>query len=116
MKLIEAFIPPDAVYEVQELLSERGLDDFVVSEVAVEAGNDGPAWSSARPDYVPQAKLEMVVTDEQATPTAHQIFAVVSRRCAEGSAQILIARLEEVVWIESGEHGFRKFIDALKPV
>ncbi|MGO9060289.1 MAG: P-II family nitrogen regulator [Candidatus Binataceae bacterium] len=114
MKLIEAYIPPDALYDVQELLSERGIDDIVVSEVVVEAGGEHLDWGSAIPDHVPQVKLELVVSDEEATTTAHQIFNAVSGRRAKKLVQILIGRLDEVVRIETGERGFGGYIGALR--
>jgi len=113
MKLIEAYIPPDALYDVQELLSERGIDELVASEVAVEAGAE-QHWGSAILDYIPQIKLELVVSDEEATTTAHQIFNAVSSRRTKQMVQILIGRLDEVVRIETGERGFGRYIGALR--
>ena len=111
---IEAFIPPDAVYEVQESVWERELDDFVVSEVASEgSGNDGPAWSWARAELsCPRQNSKWSLPTSKRLLPLTKFSLCVSRRCAEGSAGILIAGLEEVVWIESGlSMGFRKFMD-----
>jgi len=64
MKLIEAYIPAEAVYEIQDLLVENGIEDVVASEVAVEVTGDHS--KSDVTNFVPQVKLEMVVADEQA--------------------------------------------------
>ena len=106
MKLIEAYIPAEALYEVQDLLTEQGIEDVVASEVTVEVSNDRQYWESEITDFVPQVKLEMAVTDEQAHLTAEQIFETVSRRRGERRIQILIGRLEQVVRIETGERSF----------
>ena len=106
MKLIEAYIPAEALYEVQDLLTEQGIEDVVASEVAVEVTNDRHHWESEVTDFVPQVKLEMAVADEQAHLTAEQILNTVSRRRGQRRIQVLIGRLEQVVRIETGERSF----------
>ncbi len=107
MKFLEAYIPPDALDEVRDLLSSQGIEELVASEMAleVEDGDVQPYWESATSDFVPQIKLELAVSDERATTTAHAIFDTVSRRRAKRRVQILISRLDEVVSIETGRRG-----------
>jgi nitrogen regulatory protein PII len=106
MKLIEAYIPPDALDEVRNLLSSQGIEELVASEMAVGInGHDRLYWESPWSDFAPQIKLELAVSDERATTTAHAIFDAVSRRRAKRRVQILISRLDEVVSIETGQRG-----------
>jgi nitrogen regulatory protein PII len=106
MKLVEAYIPAEALYEIQDLLAELGIEDVVASEVAVEIAGDRQYWESDVTDFVPQLKLEMAVADDQAHSTAQQIFKAVGRRRERRRIQILIGRLEQVVRIETGERSF----------
>jgi nitrogen regulatory protein PII len=104
--LVEAYIPPDALDEVRELLASQGIEELVASEIALEVGGaDLLHWESATSDFVPQIKLELAVSDERATTTAYEIFNTVSRRRPKRRVQILISRLDEVVRIETGERG-----------
>ena len=113
MKLIEAYIPPEDVYEIQELLAAQGIEDVVASEVTVEATGDHQDWESNITDSVPQVKLEMAVADDEAHTTAQQIFKAVTKRRGKRRIQILIGRLEEVVRIETDEHSFAGISAAL---
>jgi|HubBroStandDraft_6_1064221.scaffolds.fasta_scaffold2124438_1 nitrogen regulatory protein PII len=106
MKLIEAYIPAEALYEVQDLLAAQGIEDVVASEVAVEVISDRQAWESEVSDFVPQVKLEMAVADQQAHATAHQIFKALAKRRGKRRVQVLIGQLEQVVRIETGERSF----------
>jgi len=36
MKFLEAYIPPDALDEVRDLLSSQGIEELVASEMALE--------------------------------------------------------------------------------
>jgi nitrogen regulatory protein P-II 1 len=106
MKLIEAYIPPEALEEVRELLLSQGLDDMVASEAAVEASDEyRTLWESLTVDFVPQLKLEVAVSDDRASATAHQILDAVRERGTGCTAQVVIGRLDQVVRIETGERG-----------
>jgi nitrogen regulatory protein P-II 1 len=113
MKLIEAYIPPDSLALVKEMLLRHGLDDMVASDTAVEASaDDRSQWPSYTTDFIPQVKLEVAVTDEQATTTAHEIFNLLSKRREAPAVQILIGHLEQVVRIETGERGLAAVLGA----
>jgi nitrogen regulatory protein PII len=106
MKFIEAYIPPDALDEVRTLLRARGIEDLVASEMALETGeHERLYWESATANFIPQLKLELAVSDDQASSTAHDIFNAVRTRRAKRRVQILISSLEDVVRIETGQHG-----------
>lgn len=106
MKFLEAYIPPDALDEVRDLLSSHGIEELVASEMAVGIdGDDRLYWESPWSNFAPQIKLELAVSDELATATAHAIFNTVSKRRAKRRVQILISRLDEVVTIETGQRG-----------
>jgi nitrogen regulatory protein PII len=106
MKLIEAYIPPDALDHIRILLRQRGIEELVASEMAIEVGErDRLYWESETADFVPQIKLELAVSDEQAHSTARDIFNAVHTRRAKQRVQILIGPLDDVVRIETGERG-----------
>lgn len=106
MKLIEAYIPPDALEKVRSLLRRRGIEDLVASEMAIGVSEaDRLYWESEAADFVPQLKVELAVSDEQAHSTACDIFNAVSTRRGKRRVQILIGPLEDVIRIETGEHG-----------
>jgi len=106
MKLIEAFIPPDSLDQVRNLLSQQGLEELVASETSLEPLGDGDSrWQTCAGEFVPQVKLEVAVSDDRAIATAHQIFDMVSNSDPAGAVQILIGRLDQVVRIETGERG-----------
>jgi len=106
MKLIEAYIPAEGLYEVQDLLAEQGIEDVVASEVAVEVTGNRQNCESDVVDFVPQLKLEMAVADDQAHTTADQILKAFAKSRAERSIEIHIGRLEQVVRIETGQRSF----------
>ena len=106
MKLIEAYIPAEALYEVQDVLAECGIDELVASEVAVEVGYERQRLGSERAKFVPQLKLEMAVADDQAQNAANQIFKTADKGQGKRRIQILIGRLEQVVRIEAGQRNF----------
>lgn len=106
MKLIEAYIPAEALYEVQDVLAQQGIEDVVASEIAVEVGYGRRHRQSDLSDFVPQLKLEMAVADEQAQTAADQIIKTATKGRREHSIQILIGRLEQVVRIEAGQRRF----------
>jgi nitrogen regulatory protein PII len=106
MKLIEAYIPVDALQQVRQVLSSQGLEDIIASDTAVErADDDGPGWEIPTAGLVPQIKLEVAVADDRAIPTAHQILDTLGRRRTDPKVHVLIGRLDEVVRIETGERG-----------
>jgi nitrogen regulatory protein PII len=104
MKLIEAYIPPDSLAPVKEMLLRQGLDDLVASDMAV-AADDQLQPQSYSTDFVAQVKLEVVVSDEQAAATAREILTLANKRRETPQVQVLIGRLEQVVRIETGERG-----------
>ena len=106
MKLIEAYIPPDALDPIRTLLRKRGIEDLVASEMAIEVREqDRLYWESEAAGFVPQLKVELAVSDEQAHSTACDIFNAVRTRRAKRRVQILIGPLDDVIRIETGEHG-----------
>lgn len=106
MKLIEAYIPPDALDQVRTRLRRRGIEDLVASEMAIEVGEHNRlSWESDAADFVSQIKVELAVSDEQAHSTACDILNAVRTRRAKRRVQIVIGPLDDLVRIETGEHG-----------
>ena len=106
MKLIEVYIPPEALNELRTLLRSRGIEELVASEVALGVDrSDLLRWDSRGQDFVPQIKVELAVADEQANSTAQGIFDAVDTRRATAPVQIIIGPLDDVIRIETGQHG-----------
>jgi nitrogen regulatory protein PII len=106
MKLLEAYIPPEALDQVRQSLANLGLDDLVTSETAaVTQKNDRSRWESYTEEFVPQLKLEFAVRDDQAKAVAHQILGLVANRREAAACRILIEPLDDVIRIETGERG-----------
>jgi nitrogen regulatory protein PII len=106
MKLIEAYIPPDALDQVRRVLLNQGVEDLVTSEITVaQKDDDRPRWRSFASEYVPQVKVELVVFDELAGATAQHILDIVRTRRSASPVQIVIGRVEEIVRIDTGQRG-----------
>ena len=116
--MIEAYIPPDALGQVRELLSRQGLEDIIACDTAVERfEDDGPGRELSAADLVPQIELEVAVDDDRETATAHQILDTLGRRRTDPKVQVLIGRLDVVVRIGTGERAQRHFeiVDRVGP-
>jgi nitrogen regulatory protein PII len=108
MKLIEAYIPPDALEQVRELLFSQGLEDLFTSDTATEILEDERARrQSPEDEFIPQLKLQVAVSDDRAMDTARQILNKVGQRQSACIIQIVIGHLDEVVRIGTGERGLR---------
>lgn len=106
MKLIEAYIPAETLYEVQDVLAQQGIEDAVASEVAIEISRDRQYRESYLTGFVPQVKLELAVADNEAIAIARRIFKAAARVRANRRIQVLIGPLEQVVRIETGKRIF----------
>jgi nitrogen regulatory protein P-II 1 len=117
MKKLEAIISPSHVDAVREaLIQQRGLDGLTMSEVwavgphlrqtAVYRG------AEYQVDAAPRVKVEVVVPDELAMPSAHVIVSAARGGCPV-DARVTVVPVTEAVRIRTGEHGVAAIADAL---
>jgi nitrogen regulatory protein PII len=108
MKKIEAILSPHILGTVRELLAARGCHEIVVSEVRSAAGHGERRLRYRGLEYttgIDLVKLEAVVADQEAMPTAHLILGAshehgfsdptVSVSSLEAVFSIGISKLEE---------------------
>jgi len=107
MKRIEAIIRPSKLEAVHEALRARGIDRFAVS-IAEGTGAEppptqvSPAAGRTVP-FGPKIKLDVLVTDELATPIVHDIVEA-ARTGRVGDGRIFVMAVEDVVVIRTGKH------------
>ncbi len=108
MKKIEAIIKPFKLDEVKEALSKEGIQGMTISEVKGFGRQKGHTELYRGAEYVvdflPKVKIEILVTDEQASAVADTIIAA-ARTGRIGDGKIFITPVEEVVRIRTGERG-----------
>jgi len=108
MKKIEAIIKPFKLDEVKEALSKEGIQGMTVSEVKGFGRQKGHTelYRGAEyiVDFLPKVKIEILVTDEQASAVADTIIAA-ARTGRIGDGKIFITPVEEAVRIRTGERG-----------
>jgi len=105
MKKIEALIPAFEVEVVADALRQQGVEDLILSEVLQSAPSQPRTYRGASysVDYVPEVKLETVVSDAAVTSTARCIAdALRTGRCQD--AAILVAPVEAVIEIGGREY------------
>jgi len=119
MKKVEAIIPPHKLEAVRDSLLARGVEGLSVSEVRgtghepVQVGYyRGTPYDI---DFHPKVKLETVVCDEDAVPTAYAIIDA-ARTGRVGDGKATIAAVEDVVRIRTGEHGRAAIRSYTEPV
>jgi nitrogen regulatory protein PII len=119
MKKVEAIIAPYKLEDVRDSLLARGIEGLSVSEVR-GTGHEPVQASYYRGtpyviDFHPKVKLETVVCDEDAMPTAYAIVEA-ARTGRMGDGKVTIAAVEDVVRIQTGEHGPAAIRTNVEPV
>jgi nitrogen regulatory protein P-II 1 len=108
MKKVEAIIVPSRMEAVRDSLLARGIGSLSVSEVAGHGHEpDRVAYYRGSPydiDFHPKLKLEVVVRDEDAIPTAY-VISDAARTGRVGDGKIMILAIEDAVRVRTGEHG-----------
>ena len=108
MKKIEAIIKPFKLDEVKNALTKIGIQGMTVTEVRGFGRQKGHTevyrGAEYTIDFVPKAKIELIVTDELVTQAIETI-----ERAAKtgkiGDGKIFISPVEEVIRIRTGERG-----------
>ena len=114
MKKVEAIIAPSKLDAVRDSLMARGFEGLSVSEVAGCGHEPGRAGyyrgSPYDMDFHPKLKLEIVVRDEDAIPTAY-VIRDAARAGRIGDGKIIILAVEDAIRVRTGEHGLRAIYD-----
>jgi nitrogen regulatory protein P-II 1 len=108
MKKIEAVIRHFKLEEVKDALSEAGVHGMTVSEVRGFGRQKGHKeqyrGAEYTVDFLPKAKLEIVVSDEQAKTVIDTILRT-ARTGQIGDGKIFVTNLSEMIRIRTGETG-----------
>lgn len=108
MKRIEAVVKPHKLDEVKDRLREVGVSGMTVTEVKGFGRTGGKAevyrGSSYVVDFVPKAKIEVLVKDSTASDVIQAILAS-ARTGKIGDGKIFVTSVDEVIRIRTGEKG-----------
>jgi len=108
MKKIEAIIKPFKLDDVKEALTKEGVQGMTISEVKGFGRQKGHTELYRGAEYVvdfmPKVKIEILVTDEQASTVADTILAA-ARTGRIGDGKIFITSVDEAIRIRTGERG-----------
>jgi nitrogen regulatory protein P-II 1 len=113
MKKVEAFIRPQKIEEIKEVLKDLNLNGMSISQI-MGCGNQ-KGWTEyfrgAEVDvnFLPKVKVEVVVQDDQVENVVSKIIEA-SRTGEIGDGKIFISDIIDAVRIRTGERG----VDALK--
>ena len=106
MKLITAIIKPFKLDEVREALSEVGVTGLTITDVKGFGRQKGHTelyrGSEYVVDFLPKAKIEVAVSDDNADSVIDTISKV-SNTGKIGDGKIFVSSLEQVVRIRTGE-------------
>ena len=108
MKLVTAIVKPFKIDDVKEALKAAGVQGMTVSEVR-GFGRQGGHTETYRGaeyqiDFVPKAKIELVVDDA----TVEQVLDVIANAASTGKiggGKIWVTNVEQIIRIRTGEHG-----------
>ena len=108
MKKIEAIVRHFKLEEVKDALTEVGVQGMTVSEVRGFGRQKGQKeqyrGAEYTVDFLPKAKMEVVVSDEQVKSVVDTILRT-ARTGDIGDGKIFITDLSEMLRIRTGETG-----------
>jgi nitrogen regulatory protein P-II 1 len=108
MKKIEAIIKPHKLDDVKDRLREIGVSGMTVYEVKGFGRTGGKTevyrGSSYVVDFVPKARIEVVVRDAQVQDVV-QVIATTAKTGKIGDGKIFISSIDEAIRIRTGEKG-----------
>jgi nitrogen regulatory protein P-II 1 len=108
MKKVEAIIRHFKLEEVKDALTEIGVQGMTVSEVRGFGRQKGQKeqyrGAEYTVDFLPKAKMEIVVSDEQLKTVIDTILRT-ARTGQIGDGKIFITDLKEMIRIRTGETG-----------
>jgi nitrogen regulatory protein P-II 1 len=108
MKRITAIIKPFKLDEVREAMAAVGITGLTVTEVKGFGRQKGHTelyrGAEYAVDFLPKAKIEVIVTDDAAQRTIDAIVAA-ARTGKIGDGKIFVTTVDEVLRIRTGETG-----------
>ncbi len=108
MKKIEAVVRHFKLEEVKDALTGMGIQGMTVSEVRGFGRQKGHKeqyrGAEYTVDFLPKAKMEVVVSDDQATDVIETILRT-ARTGQIGDGKIFVTNLDEMIRIRTGETG-----------
>ena len=108
MKKIEAIVKPHRLDEVKEALNAIGVQGMTVSDVRGYGRQKGHTeiyrGAEYTVDFIPKAKIEVVVDDGLAEQVEHAILTA-ARTEKIGDGKIFIYDVQSAVRIRTGERG-----------
>ena len=108
MKKIEAIIKPHRLDDVKDRLRQLGVSGMTVYEVKGFGRTGGKTevyrGSSYVVDFVPKARIEVVVKDEAVIEVV-QAIAAAAKTGKIGDGKIFVTPVEEAIRIRTGEKG-----------
>jgi nitrogen regulatory protein P-II 1 len=108
MKLITAIVKPFKLDDVKTALASSGILGMTVSEVRGFGRQRGHTESyrgtEYQLDFVPKAKIEVIVEDARADSAVETIIAAANTGKI-GDGKVWITHVEEIVRIRTGERG-----------
>jgi nitrogen regulatory protein P-II 1 len=108
MKKIEAIIRHFKLEEVKDALTQIGVQGMTVSEVRGFGRQKGHKeqyrGAEYTVDFLPKAKIEVVVTDETVKAVIDTILRT-ARTGQIGDGKIFVTKLEDTIRIRTGETG-----------
>jgi nitrogen regulatory protein P-II 1 len=108
MKKIEAIIKPHRLDDVKDRLRQIGISGMTVYEVKGFGRTGGKTevyrGSSYVVDFVPKARIEVVVKDSAVTEVI-QAIVTAAKTGKIGDGKIFVTPVEEAIRIRTGEKG-----------
>lgn len=108
MKKIEAIIKPFKLDDIREALTDLGVNGMTVTEVKGFGRQKGHTelyrGAEYMVDFLPKAKIEVVVNDELVDKCVETIIEV-ARTGKIGDGKIFVTNVERTVRIRTGEEG-----------
>ena len=108
MKLVSAIVKPFKLEEVREALTKVGVQGMTVIEVKGFGRQKGHTevyrGAEYTIDFIPKAKIELIVTDDVATQAIETIERM-AKTGKIGDGKIFVSPVDEVIRIRTGERG-----------
>ena len=108
MKKIEATIRPERLERVKAALAEIGIAGMTVTEVSGRGRQRGISlqWrvGEYRVEFLPKAKIEAVVLDEDLGKALHTIVRT-ARTGERGDGKIFVLPIDNAIRISTGDEG-----------
>ena len=108
MKLVTAIVRPHVVDDVRDTLSRLGVTGLTATEVKGFGRQKGHTemyrGAEYSIDFVPKAKLEVVVNDEKLDAVVEGVKSA-ARSGQIGDGKIFVSDIEQAVRIRTGEMG-----------